>query len=284
MEKGYRFLKADNLTLLTIAMKQLLQSKTHSPERPRGPEASQLLWQETREAQDPLEISTPEHPRPTRTSKPSRHCLPRWQPPSPGVPAPCPRPLSLPGHQPHTHSSLSPLRAPANGSEPNPGAGPARWKRNTNNIYRRPPVKQSGAARGWPAPAAGSPVTQRLAPDHRQAGAVRTSLPPPPPPPTPAGGRGKAPQGSSGPERLGLLPGPSPRRAAKGRGCGTGTDRARRKRRPPSPRVVLEEAGGVGEEAPPEGPPLRRLSGRRHDGPSATGTGNTAPPSDPKED
>lgn len=63
-----------------------------------------------------------------------------------------------------------------------------------------------------------------------------------------------------------------------------GTDGARRRRRPPSPGVVLEEAGGVGEEAPPEEPPLLRLSGRRHDGPSAAGTGRTVSPSDPKED
>lgn len=54
MEKGYRFLRADHLTLLTIAIKQLLQSKaTHSPETSKEPEESRLRREEPRKAQDP---------------------------------------------------------------------------------------------------------------------------------------------------------------------------------------------------------------------------------------
>lgn len=101
MEKGYRFLRADNLTLLTTAMKQLLQSKTtHPPETSREPEQSQLLREELRKAQDPSGISTPSH-RPkragsSRPSKPSRHRLPPWQRPSPGGAGPPPQaPLAV---------------------------------------------------------------------------------------------------------------------------------------------------------------------------------------------
>lgn len=101
--------------------------------------------------------------------------------------------------------------------------------------------------------------------------------------PTPAAERGQAPQSSSGPQRLGRLPGPPHCGQRRAEDAEPGTEGARR-RRLPSPGVVLEEAGGVGEKAPPEGPPLRRLPGRRHDGPSATGTGNIAAPSDPRED
>lgn len=75
---------------------------------------------------------------------------------------------------------------------------------------------------------------------------------------------------------------PSPEESGEAPRGGQGSERedpaGTGRPRPPSPGVMLEEAGGVGEEAPPEGPPpLRRLAGRCHDGSGAAGSGSTAP-------
>lgn len=74
-------------------------------------------------------------------------------------------------------------------------------------------------------------------------------------------------------------PGPEERGEAPrgGQGCERENPAEAGRPRPPSPGVMLEEAGGVGEEAPPERPPpLRRLAGRRHDWLGAAGSGSTS--------
>lgn len=64
---------------------------------------------------------------------------------------------------------------------------------------------------------------------------------------------------------------------SRGSGAGSGGS-------PHAPGIVLEEPGGVSEEAPPERPPLPRLAGRRHDGSAGTGSGSGAARADQKED